>query len=77
MRREVAAMRENNEEKEVRRRREGKEEAAAMKREKDNKFIIINEDANSHVGMLGTQNHRIDSYNSSSKTASNTPSSSE
>ena len=42
------------EEKEGRRRREGKEEAVAMKREKDNKFIIMNEDEISHAGMFAT-----------------------
>ena len=41
-------------EKEGQRRREGKEEAVAMKREKDNKFIIINEDEISHAGMFAT-----------------------
>ena len=41
----------------MRRRRgdeEGKEEGVAMKREKDNKFIIMNEDEISHAGMFAT-----------------------
>ena len=40
---------------------EDKEEAAAMKEEKDNQFIMKNEDANSHAGMSATENHRLKS----------------